>query len=54
VNGKVRTNLNLPAETDQQAAEERVLQDEVVKKWLEGRAPKRIIFVKDKMINVVV
>jgi len=31
-----------------------VLQNEIVQKWLEGKAPKKIIFVKNKMINVVI
>jgi leucyl-tRNA synthetase len=34
--------------------EEIVLKDEVVQKWLEGKPPKKIIYVKNKMINVVV
>ncbi len=54
VNGKLRTNIDLPADTNQQSAEELVLQNEVVQKWLEGKSPKRIVFVKDKMINLVV
>ena len=34
--------------------EEMVLADEVVKKWLDGSMPKRIVYVKNKMINVVI
>jgi len=30
-----------------------VLQDAIVQKWLDGKAPKKIIYVKNKMINVV-
>ena len=30
------------------------IQNEVVQKWLEGNPPKKIIYVKNKMINVVV
>jgi len=30
------------------------LENEVIKKWLEGKAPKKIIYVKGKMVNVVV
>ncbi|MBS1510694.1 MAG: leucine--tRNA ligase [Bacteroidetes bacterium] len=54
VNGKVRTNLSLSLDLTQQQVEETILQNEVVQKWLEGKAPKRIIYVKNKMINVVV
>ncbi|HMU08608.1 MAG TPA: class I tRNA ligase family protein [Ferruginibacter sp.] len=54
VNGKLRTNINLALDLDQKQVEEAVLQNEVVQKWLEGKAPKKIIFVKNKMINVVI
>ncbi|HNU88371.1 MAG TPA: leucine--tRNA ligase, partial [Ferruginibacter sp.] len=54
VNGKLRTNINLALDLDQQQVEEAVLQNEIVQKWLEGKAPKKIIFVKNKMINVVI
>lgn len=54
VNGKLRTNITLALDLDQQQVEALVLQNEVVQKWLEGKAPKKIIFVKNKMVNVVV
>lgn len=54
INGKVRANLSLALDLDQKQVEEIVLQNEVVIKWLEGKAPKKIIYVKNKMINVVV
>ena len=54
VNGKLRTNIQLALDLDQTAVEELVLQNEIVQKWLEGKAPKKIIFVKNKMINVVI
>jgi leucyl-tRNA synthetase len=34
--------------------EQIILQNEVIKKWLEGNAPKKIIYVKNKMVNVVI
>jgi len=53
VNGKLRTTLMLPADADQAAAEAATLANEVVQKWLEGKTPKKFIFVKGRMINVV-
>jgi leucyl-tRNA synthetase len=53
INGKVRANINLALDLDQAAVEQLVLQHEVVQKWLEGKAPKKIIYVKNKMVNVV-
>ncbi len=54
INGKLRTNMELALDLDQTAVEALVLQNEIVQKWLEGKAPKKIIFVKNKMINVVI
>ena len=54
INGKLRTNISLSLDLEQQQVEEAVLQNDIVKKWLEGNAPKKIIFVKNKMINVVI
>jgi leucyl-tRNA synthetase len=54
INGKTRTELKLALDITQQQVEEIVLKDAVVLKWLEGKQPKKIIYVKNKMINVVV
>ncbi len=54
INGKTRTELTLSLDVTQQQVEEIVLKNEIVKKWLEGRPPKKIIYVKNKMINVVI
>ncbi len=54
INGKTRTELNIALDTTQEQVEEIILADEVVKKWLDGKPPKKIIYVKNKMINVVV
>jgi leucyl-tRNA synthetase len=53
INGKTRTELTIALDATQQQVEEMVLADEVVKKWLNGNPPKKIIYVKNKMINVV-
>ena len=54
INGKTRTELNIALDATQQQVEELVLADDLVKKWLEGKAPKKVIYVRNKMINVVV
>lgn len=52
-NGKVRFDIEFPADAVQADVEETVLKHELAKKWLEGKTPKKIIFVPKKMINVV-
>jgi leucyl-tRNA synthetase len=54
INGKLRTTLVLPADAEQPAAEAAAMANEVVQKWLEGKPVKKFIFVKGRMINVVV
>jgi leucyl-tRNA synthetase len=54
VNGKTRTELTITLDATQQQVEEIVLKDATVQKWLDGKPPKKIIYVKHKMINVVV
>ena len=53
INGKTRTTIMLDINLTQADVEGLVMQDPVVVKWLEGKAPKKIIYVKNKMINVV-
>lgn len=54
INGKLRTTMNFSLEAAQAEVEAAVLANETVQKWLEGKPPKKFIFVKNKMINVVV
>jgi len=54
VNGKLRATMNISLEAGQEEVEALVLQNEIVQKWLDGKPHKKIIFVKNKMINVVV
>ncbi len=54
INGKVRANITLSLSLEQAEVEQAILQNEIVQKWLEGKAPKKIIYVKNKMVNVVI
>jgi leucyl-tRNA synthetase len=54
INGKMRTTINIATSAEQPEVEQIVLANEVVQKWLEGNPPKKIVFVKGRMVNVVV
>jgi leucyl-tRNA synthetase len=54
VNGKKRVELAFPIEAAQSDIEVAVLADPTVQKWMEGKQMKKFIYVKGKMINVVV
>ncbi|HEY1113398.1 MAG TPA: leucine--tRNA ligase [Chitinophagaceae bacterium] len=54
INGKMRTQIDIALDATQQQVEAIVLANPVVQRWTEGKPPKKIIFVKGKMVNVVV
>jgi leucyl-tRNA synthetase len=54
VNGKARTELEFALDAEQSFIEQEVLSNVVIQKWLEGKEPKKFIYVPGKMINVVI
>ena len=54
INGKTRAELQISLDASQQQVEDLVLSDETIKKWLNGNRPRKVIYVKNKMINLVV
>ena len=54
INGKPRSEMEFALDTDAKTVKETILADETIKKWMEGKPVKKFIFVKGKMINVVV
>ena len=53
IKGKVRGNLDVPADADKATLEQLALQSEIAAKWLEGKAPSRVIVVPGKLVNLV-
>ena len=51
-NGKVRFEIEFPADITQKEVEDIVLKHETAQKWLDGKTPKKVIFVPKKMVNV--
>lgn len=54
INGKVRTNISISLDATQEEVETIALQNEVVLKWMDGKPLKKLIYVKGKMVNLVV
>ncbi len=54
INGKVRTNINIALDANPEQVQEIALTNELVQKWMEGKPLKKFIFVKGKMINIVI
>lgn len=53
INGKVRANISFPTDAIPADIEAGVLANEVVQKWLDGKAPKKVIVVPKRIVNVV-
>ena len=54
INGKVRANISIDLDATEAQVHEIVLNNELIQKWIEGKPIKKLIFVKGKMINVVI
>ena len=53
INGKLRARIKLPADCPAEEAEEKALALETIERYLEGKPPKRVIVVPNRIINVV-
>ncbi|MBC8052854.1 MAG: leucine--tRNA ligase [Sphingobacteriaceae bacterium] len=53
-NGKMKMNLNMPLTLEAAEIEKFVLENDDVQKYLDGKAPKKVIVVKGKIVNLVV
>ncbi len=53
-NGKTRYNLELPADMPKEEVEKAALGHESSAKWMDGKAPKKVIVVPGKIVNIVV
>jgi leucyl-tRNA synthetase len=54
VNGKVRSRMQVPRGLSEREALKRALADEAVKKFLDGKKVKKVVYVPDRLINLVV
>ena len=54
VNGKVRTTIELPRDCAAKDAELVALESPAILRYLDGKAPKKVIVVPNRIINVVI
>jgi leucyl-tRNA synthetase len=54
INGKRRSQIEVPKDTATDAIEAAVLQDAAVQRALAGAAPRKLIVVPGRIVNVVV
>jgi leucyl-tRNA synthetase len=53
INGKVRAEMNFALDMPKEDIEKQVLTSEIVRKWTEGKTPKKVIVVQGRIVNVV-
>jgi leucyl-tRNA synthetase len=53
-NGKLRFKIELPLSLSEAEIEQVVIGSESAAKWLEGKAPRKVVVVKGRIVNVVV
>ena len=54
VNGKLRGRFTTAVDTDDDTVKQLALADERVQKFVGDKAPKKIVVVKNKLVNIVV
>ena len=54
INGKVRARIEVAADISEEDARAAALASETVQKFLDGKEPKKIMYVKGKLVSVVV
>ena len=53
INGKLRDRLMVPADIDEEQATQAALESENVQSFLEGKEPKKLIYVPGRLVNIV-
>lgn len=53
VNGKLRDKVNVPANISEDKAKEIALSSKNIQKYLEGKQPRKIIYVPGRLVNIV-
>jgi len=54
INGRVRDKIEVETSLSEEEAKKLTLEREKVKKWIEGKKVKKVIFVPGKLINIVI
>lgn len=54
INGKMRGKIEVKRDIGQETALALVVSKPEIKKWLEGKNPKKVIFIKNKLINLII
>ena len=54
VNGKVRSQIMINIDMDEESIKSLALKDKAIMPWIEGKDVKRVIYVKGRLVNIVI
>ena len=54
VSGKLRGHIRVPSNATREQIEAAALADESVRKFIDGKAPKKVVVVPGRLVNIVV
>jgi leucyl-tRNA synthetase len=54
INGKVRDKIIMPVDASEADAAKAAMNSEKVQKWLEGKEPKKMVYIKGKLLSIVI
>ena len=54
INGKLRSKIQVAADSKEEDILAMARQDEKLQEWLQGKTPRKVIYVKKKLVNFVV
>ncbi|SNZ14435.1 class I tRNA ligase family protein [Hydrogenobacter hydrogenophilus] len=54
INGKLRAVITLPVDADEEVAKSTALSNEKIRKFIDGKEIKKVIYVKNKLLNLVI
>ncbi|HAV40189.1 MAG: class I tRNA ligase family protein [Aquificota bacterium] len=54
VNGKLRAVIRVPVDAEESIVKEIALRDQRVSQWINGKELKKVIYIKNKLLNLVV
>jgi leucyl-tRNA synthetase len=54
VNGKLRDRITVAADANEEDVKAAALSSEVIMKFLAGKAPSQVIYIKGRLISIVV
>jgi leucyl-tRNA synthetase len=53
INGKVRSQINVPVDIGEDELKQRVFRDQSIQKYIHNKEPKKIIIVTNRVVNIV-